>query len=159
MNKWQQFNLREQAILLLGAAIVGVFLLWFALLKPVQTAVERQQLLNQAGHSSLQRVRQLAAQLQQLQSNTIGESRDGDLVQLVDSSLRQNNLRMSGFQPGSDGSVSLRFDNVRYEGLLQWLYEMEINQGVVVEELSLRQGNAAGEVAATVRMRMAAGRS
>jgi general secretion pathway protein M len=155
LNRWRQYNLREQAMLLLGAALVGAFLFWFALLKPVQSAVERQQLLNQASQSSLQRVRQLAAQLQQLQSSGSGESRGGDLIQLVDSSLRQNNLRMSGFQPGSDGSVSLRFDNVLYGGLLQWLYEMEINQGVVVEELSLRQGNAVGEVAATVRMRMA----
>lgn len=156
MEKWQNLNLREQAWALACGAVAIVLLVWLILFKPLQSAVAAQQRQNQATVASLQHVRQLAGQLKQLQATGGGEaSRETNLTQLVDSSLRQNNLRMSGFQPGSDGSVSLRFDNARFDALLQWLYEMEIGQGVVLSELSVRQGGTPGEVAATVRLRKA----
>ncbi len=156
MNKWQSLNLREQSMVLLGAATLLVLLLWFAVITPVQTSVAKQQQRNQSAEASLQRVRQLAVELKQLQAaENSATTRETNLTQLVDSSLRQNNIRMSGFQPGSDGSVSLRFDNVAFDRLLQWLYEIEVGQGVVLGELSVRQGGATGQVAATVRLRMA----
>lgn len=155
MNKWRALELREQAILAFGALFVALFLLWFAVISPVQSTVAAQKARNQAAEASLSRVRQMAVELKQQSAGAGTEQNSGNLTQLVDNSLRQNNLRMSGFQPGSDDSVSMRFDKVPFEQLLQWLYEMEIGRGLVLGELSIRRGSEAGTVAATVRLRKA----
>ena len=152
--RWQQFDRRQQTTLLVGAVAIALYLLWFAVVSPLQQLVDKQQLRNQSAVESLGSVRQLAAECQVLKKQG-DKQRAGsaNLSQLVDRSVRKNRLKMSGFQPGSDGSVSLRFEQAPFENLMQWLYELDANHGVTVDELAIRPLQTAGAISATVRLK------
>ncbi len=154
MKRWQDFNRREQGVLLAGVAIATLYLLWFAIVQPVRQLVVEQRSRNQAVASELFTVRQMVADISALQkAGTDKNPATSGLASLVEKSLRQNHLRMSGYQPGSEGNVSLRFDRVEVSGLLQWIYDLETSHRITVDELAIRPTESNGTVSASLRLR------
>lgn len=148
---FNKYNRREQMMLLACALAVSIYLLWLVVLTPIQS--KRDQLLaaNTSSTQALGRVQIMAAQIQQLRAqgnNTSGVNISG----VIDSSLRSNGLSMSGFQPGANGEVRVRLERAAYEPLMQWLYEMEFNQGISVGDLSIASTNDIGQVTVNVRL-------
>lgn len=154
MKRWQDFNRREQVLILTGALLLAVYFLWFTIVQPMQRMVFAQQSRNDTIAAELMAVKQMAAEILALQKNATGAGAERDgLARLVEKTLRQNQLRMSGYQPGSEGQVSLRFEQVALDGLMQWLYDLEVVHHVVIEELTIRPAPANGQVAASLRLR------
>lgn len=146
-----KYNRREQVMLLACALAVSLYLLWLVVLAPIQS--KRDQLLaaNTSSAQALGRVQIMTAQIQQLRSQ--GNAANGaNISGVIDSSLRANGLNMSGFQPGANGEVRVRLERAAYEPLMQWLYEMEFNQGISVSDLSIASTNDIGQVTVNVRL-------
>lgn len=146
---------RDQWVLLLGGGCVLIYAIWFFLLEPLEekTAVERTHTESVA--SALVRVQRLASRLysaQELEQHA-KQKPSISIAELVDRSLQANGLVMRGFQPSGRGEVKLRLDNVAYSGLIQWLHELEVAQGVQVKELAMSAGSEAGLVMVNVRLR------
>ncbi|MEJ2443440.1 MAG: type II secretion system protein M [Exilibacterium sp.] len=160
MNKvldwFYQRDRSEQIILALGALVLLIYVLWFMVLQPMGKAREEQRRINVATAEQLSRVRILAAELKSSEQQSGGSGRrrrgGGSIAELLDQTLRQNNLSMKGFQPSSNGEVKLRLDGVAFDNLLQWLYELESQHQVEVRELSVLSGKSAGIVIANVRL-------
>lgn len=153
-NHIQSYSRREQIILLAGAAALFLYLLWFAVIQPLQSMVDQQQRRNIAQQQSLQAVTQLAAEYQALQKNSQKRTAgSGNLSQLVDKTLRQHRLKMSGFQPGRDGTVSVRFEKADFNQLMLWLYQLESKHQVQLDELTVRPAANSGFVTAQLRLR------
>ncbi len=160
MNKvldwFYQRDRSEQIILALGALVLLIYVLWFMVLQPMGKAREEQRRINVATAEQLSRVRILAAELKSSEQQSSGSGRrrrgGGSIAELLDQTLRQNNLSMKGFQPSSNGEVKLRLDGVAFDNLLQWLYELESQHQVEVRELSVLSGKSAGIVIANVRL-------
>ena len=148
-----RYNRREQTILLIGGVAVFVYLLWKVLLVPVADWRDRQANANIAVNQSLGRVELLAAQLERArEEERQGGDGDSSLSSLVDSSLRANSLNMSGFQPGTGGQVRVRLDEVPYDRFIQWLYDMEYQHGVGVEDFSMAGTSEEGRVTVNIRL-------
>ncbi|MBU2886241.1 type II secretion system protein M [Gilvimarinus agarilyticus] len=149
-----QYNRREQTILLVGALAVVLYILWMAVLSPLQDKRTQQIATNANTSASLERVKLMTAQIKQAQSleRSANNSSGTNISQLIDSTLQSNGLRMSGFQPGTRGEVRVRLDNVNYTAIMQWLYDLEYRHEVTVKDLSMAATSTAGKVTANIRL-------
>jgi general secretion pathway protein M len=146
-----QASSREQLTLGLGAIALVIYLLFVMVLDPLRQNLEQQRNRNQASQEALQRMRNMAALWINREQNG-GPSRSASIVELVDRSMRQHNIRMSGMQPSGSSDVRLRLDQVNFDSLLAWLYDMEIAEGVQIRDLSVAAGADPGTVVVNVRL-------
>ena len=151
-NRWQQCNSREQLTLLVGGCCLLVYLLYIIVLQPLKEMREAEERAASAAQSSLATVRTLAATWQSRNQSTTADGSSASLVEIVDASLRSNDLRLSGLQPSGSDSVRLRLENANFDKLLSWLYEMEVTNGLQIRDLSVAPGNQVGAVAVNLRL-------
>jgi general secretion pathway protein M len=153
LHSFSQFNRREQMTILLGGLALGFYLLWILLLAPLQHKRDSLLSVNTNTEQSLGRVQLLVRQIEGLQQqSTQSNAGSGDISALIDTSLRDNSLTMSGFQPAAAGEVRVRIDKANSEHLMQWLYELESKYHVSIRELSITSSNDPGQVAVNVRL-------
>lgn len=148
-----QFNRREQTALLIGALLVALYIVWIAILSPLNNKREQLIKMTTSTQQSLGRVQVLARQLEQLaqQSNQSSLGND-NLSGLIDTSLRDNGMTMSSFIPGTNGEVRVRIDKVATEPLMQWLYDLESKYHIAIRELSITASNDPGQVSINLRL-------
>lgn len=148
-----QFNRREQTTLLIGALLVALYVLWIALLSPLNNKREQLIRTTTSTQQSLGRVQVLARQFEQLAQQSNQASVAGDnLSGLIDASLRDNGMTMSSFIPGTNGEVRVRIDKVATEPLMQWLYDLESKYHIAIRELSITASNDPGQVSINLRL-------
>jgi general secretion pathway protein M len=148
-----QFNRREQTTLLIGAVLVALYLLWIAVLSPLNNKREQLIKTTTSTQQSLGRVQVLARQFEQLAQQSNQASVAGDnLSGLIDTSLRDNGMTMSSFIPGTNGEVRVRIDKVASEPLMQWLYDLESKYHIAIRELSITASNDPGQVSINLRL-------
>jgi len=149
-----RYNRREQSLLLSGALVVFLYILWKGLLVPLQDWRHEQMQANQRASQTLERVKLLSARLERAQARAEDQpgARNTNISSLVDSSLRDNGLDMTGFQPGTGGQVRVRLDEVPYDQFMQWLYDVEYQHGLSVVDFSMSGTQAAGRVTVNIRL-------
>ncbi|MGS2724493.1 type II secretion system protein M [Porticoccus sp. GXU_MW_L64] len=153
MANWQQFDRREQKILLAGGLIVALILLWWLLIQPLLAMVSNQQGVNARLGGQLQEAQTLALELKTLQASGTTTLDSSSLMRLVSSSARSHGLAMSNFTPNSDNSVSLRFERAAFNHFVEWLNQMEGSHSAVVDNLSIAPTGDSGVVKVSVRLR------
>lgn len=157
MNQFFEFlsryNRREQTILLVGALVVFIYLLWRAVLVPLQDWRAEQIQRNANVQQALGRVEVLSARLQEYRRSGNGNGQSsGNLSRVIDTSLSAAGLAMSGFQPGTGGEARVRFDQVPYERFIQWLHDLEYRYGISVVDMTIAATNEQGMVTVNIRL-------
>lgn len=156
MQQWFNNLKRQQQIMLLaGAAAILFYLMFVLVLAPMSASATTWQRKNQAASATLVEVKQLAREYQRLQNTdvSISHSSDENLTRIIDNSVKANQLTMSRFQPSSTGDVQIRFEDAVFNHVLAWLYQLEGENGILVKDLSVTPGVAAGLVNVSVRLR------
>lgn len=148
-----KFNRREQAILLMGMLAIGLYLIWLAILAPLQKTRESLLLTNTATEQSLGRVRLLARQIE-LQSQQASHPGGGseNVIGTIDASLRSNGLTMGSLVPGAGGEVRVGITKANSDAVMQWLYDLEIKEHLAIRDLNLTTSTEPGQVAVSVRL-------
>ncbi|WP_075186978.1 type II secretion system protein GspM [Teredinibacter haidensis] len=149
---WDQASTRDQIALVICGAVLGVYILYAALLKPVINMRDQQLQKNISQQQALERVRDLAATWVHQGSNKKASANKGSIVELVDSSSRQHNLKLAGMQPSGNNDVRLRLEQVPFDNLLGWLYQIEVTQRIQVKDISIATGSSTGLVSANLRL-------
>lgn len=154
MQQWfNNLPRREQLMLLIGGGAVLLYILFMLVLAPMSAAVSDMKRQNQAAAVTLAEVQQLAAEYQRLQQNSDRPRQSGgNLTRIIDSSVKNNQLTMSRFQPSSRGDVQVRFENAPFNNILAWLNEMESAHGIMVKDLTVGPGAGTGLVNVSVRL-------
>src|SRR5690625_4797163 len=139
MNQFFEFlsryNRREQTILLVGALVVFVYLLWRAVLVPLQHRRSERIERNANVQRALGRVEVLSARLQEYRRSGTGNGQSGaNLSRVIDTRLSAAGLAMSGFQPGTGGEARVRFDQVLYERIITWLHALDSRSGIDADD-------------------------
>ena len=147
-----RYNRREQVALLSLALAVAIFLVWAIVLAPIQSKRNQVAAANTAATQTLGKVQLMTAQIQQMRSMGAQAGSGDNISGLVDSSLRENGISMTGFQPGTGGEVRVRLDKASYSALMQWLYDIEFKHGINVRDLSIASTNDPGVVTVNVRL-------
>ena len=151
MKEWfRRLSQREQGYLLLAGVAVLVYLLHQVLWSPLSALRDDLGAGNQRAAASLERVREMSAQLQQLQSG--GAPRNRNLSQLINSSTARHGITPTRIQSGAGGSMQIRFEAVNFAALLRWLNQVERLEGLVFRNASISQGSRDGLVDASIRV-------
>ncbi|MGQ9426935.1 type II secretion system protein GspM [Gilvimarinus sp. F26214L] len=155
MNWFYQQTRRDQIAIAICAVVLAIYVLWMFALRPLSRAAENAETRHEATAASLARVKTLAATLQHHQRTASEQPRQQQvsMANLVDRSTSSIGLRATSMDPSADGqSAAVRFDDADLAKVLQWLHDLETNQQVQVEYLSLIAANQPGQVMATVRL-------
>ena len=153
LQRFNQLNKKEQYYLSVLALVLIPYLIYMLLWQPVAKSNQKLSAANHMAQQQLQTVQELAAQYQQLQQKSGRSSSEVNLPQLIDSSVVRHKLALKRMQPSASGDIQLRFENVSFNYLMAWLYELESEYAVVVKDLSVTPGNSAGLVSSSVRLR------
>ena len=153
-SRFNQMSLRDQAMLALLGGVLLLYIVYMVLWRPLANSNEQLQRQVTAATQSLENMGRLAAeyrQLQQRSSQTDMASR-GTLAEVIDRSVKAQQLQMSRLQPGSSGDVQVRLDNAPVDAVLRWLNQLESEESVQVRDLSVTVGATAGLVNLSVRL-------
>ena len=161
LNKWRAsleawfagLAQREQRLVLAGAgacALLLVLAVWLPVERRVAGLEHRVQ-TKQADLAWLQSVGPQLAALRDSPAAASGES----LVVLVDRVARDTGIARSlrGSQPGDDGTLSVRLEQVPFDALVNWAGELVQHHGVRVVSANIDGGATIGTVGATFVLR------
>lgn len=147
-----QYNRREQIALLVGGLLIGVYVIWLAVLSPMKHKRDMLLQTTTATQQSLGKVQLLARQYEVLSKQSTLSSSGGDISGMLDASLRDNGITMTSFTPGAGGEVRVRIDRMASDVLMQWLYDLETKYHIAIRELSITASNDAGQVSVNLRL-------
>ncbi len=147
-----KYNRREQSLLLGLGIFVVLYILWVAILSPLYNKRDTMIRTNAQASETLGKVQMMAGQIQHLRNQGAQAQSSGDISGIVDRSLQANGMRMDGYQPGPEGDVRVRLERANYDGLMQWLYDLEYTHGISILELSLAETRDSGVVTVNIRL-------
>lgn len=153
-SRFKQMSLRDQAMLALLGGVLLLYVIYMAGWRPLAQANAQLRLQLQAAEQSLENIGRLAAEFRLLQqrSEQSGNAARGNLAEVIDRSVKAQQLQMSRLQPGSSGDVQVRLDNVAVDRALRWLDQLENAEAVQVRDLSMTVGASTGLVNLSVRL-------
>jgi len=146
---------REQLSVLLLAVVVALYLLYVLAWSPLDSRRNALAIQNTAIAESRMRVDAMVSQLLELRKNGAGTGARQNLTVEINTSTSRYALPVVRLQPNSRGEIQVRVENAPFDKVMQWLYEVEYEKGLLVREVSLTQASAAGQVNVTVRIAQA----
>ena len=153
MKEWfTQLNQREQmSVLALGLAL-ALYLLYILVWSPLDSKREDLALQNSVIAESQVRVDAMVSELLQLRASGVKTGDSRNLTSVINESTSRLQLPVMRLQPNSRGEIQVRLENAAFDDVLQWLYQMEYTEHMLVREVSLTQSNTAGLVNVTARI-------
>lgn len=154
IQRWQSLAVREKSVLLAGATIL-VLIVIYLLLEPALERRERLQSDIPRMRENLVWMQAQVPELQQLLGTNAGRPSGEPLsVALVEDLLRQSGIheQVSELRP-VDQSVSLRFDDVSYSGLIQFLSALTSRTAARVGAAGIRRLETTGHVEASLTLK------
>jgi general secretion pathway protein M len=140
---------RERRILSVGA-VIAVLLLLFGVILPLDQGVARAQTRLAKKKADLAWMQGAAPEIATLAAApaTNGES----LLVIVDRSARESGLAgsLSGSDPGSAGSLSIRLEKAPFDTLAAWLGRLAQQNGVMVDSAIIEKTDSPGLVNAAI---------
>jgi general secretion pathway protein M len=145
---------RERLVLLLGAAVLLVLLVYLLGWKPLADEAERLEAATERQRETLAWMREAAAEVQTLQR--AGPERTvagGSLLGLVDRLARQAQVkdRIRRLQPEGESMVRVEIEATDFNRLIGWLGRLQ-NQGVETTSLSLTRVEGTNEADARLTL-------
>jgi len=148
---YNQLPIREQFMLAIVSAIVVIYLLILMVWQPLNESRERLHQRNRASNETLAEVKTLVAQYKEVSQNGAA-AENISLPQLIDQTIREQQLSMTRFQPGSRGDASVRLENMPFDNVLRWLSDLELKHKLTIKDVSVTPGNSTGLVNVSTRI-------
>lgn len=153
LRDWfQSLAQREQRVVLFGAA-AAVLVLLLGVWLPVERRVSRLEAQVQTRQADLAWLQTVAPQLDELRSGSPGAGNES-VVALADRVAHETGIaRALNTQAGSDGTFSVRLEQVAFDSLLNWAGELVLRHGVRIVSATIDGSPNAGMVSATIVLR------
>lgn len=151
IRQWfESLSARDQIALMILGAAVGLWAFVFLIFIELDGRRERLVNGNQALTQKLHRVDLKVEQLAVLREG--GGDGQVNLTRTLSQASETLGLTVKRLQPNSRGEVQLRFEGIAFDGLLQFLEQIEGSAGLVVKEASISSAGRSGGVNATLRI-------
>ena len=151
IRQWfESLSARDQIALVILGAAVGLWAFVFLIFIELDGRRERLVNGNQALAQKLHRVDLKVEQLAVLREG--GGDGQVNLTRTLSQASETHGLTVKRLQPNSRGEVQLRFEGIAFDGLLQFLEQIEGSAGLVVKEASISSAGRSGGVNATLRI-------
>ncbi|EJI84411.1 MULTISPECIES: type II secretion system protein GspM [Alishewanella] len=139
---WQGLAQREQQLLLLCVPVLLLGAFYWLLWQPLHQAQARNAVAIQQVQQQLQALQQAAPLLQ---GATVTARSGGSLSQIISTSARSFNIRVSRMQPQNE-QLQLVLEDVAFEQLLPWLHQLYYQNGVRLVQVDVAATDKAGIV-------------
>lgn len=151
MSRWfDALSRRDQVALL---ALGGALLVWVFFQLVVIELDGRRERLARANQQLAERLVRVDFKVEQLSGlRAGGGGRQVNLTQTLSQASDAHGLAVKRLQPNSRGEVQIRFEGVAFDGLLQFLEEIEGRSGLRVLDASVGSAGRDGGVNATLRV-------
>lgn len=157
---WLGLSSRDQRVLLIGGAFVAIVVVWLGIWEPLREARDAARIRVAAAANDLATMRAAAPQLAVLAGVSAQGARDGrSLLALVDATARSAVVgdALLRVEPVAGDRVRAYFEGAGFDALVQWLGELEAQQGVVTGEMSVNRAAGVGRVDARVLLQRSGG--
>lgn len=145
---------RERLLVVVGAAVLAVLVLYLAIWEPLLKAHQRRSEALADARALAQRIETAAALAASRRG--AGGDRNANLLAVIDQSSRQPTLGKapSRLQPDGSGdkSVKVWFEDVPFDNLLRWLGELQTRYEISVASAEISRGSAPGTVGAQLTL-------
>jgi general secretion pathway protein M len=153
MKEWySQLSQRDQVSLLLLGLALALYLLYVLVWSPLDSRREQLALQNSAITESRIRVDAMVSEILQLRQGGVQTGAKRNLTSVINESTSRLRLPVIRLQPNSRGEIQVRVENAVFDDVLQWLYQMEHAEGLLVREVSVTPAGTVGRVNVTVRI-------
>lgn len=139
---WQGLAQREQQLLLLCVPVLLLGAFYWLLWQPLHQAQARNAVAIQQVQQQLQALQQAAPLLQ---GAAVTARSGGSLSQIISTSARSFNIRVSRMQPQNE-QLQLVLEDVAFEQLLPWLHQLYYQNGVRLVQVDVAATDKAGIV-------------
>ena len=151
MGRWFATQSRRDqiALLALGGAVIG----WLFIQLIVVELDGRRTRLSHANQLLSEQLVRVDVKVEQLATLRAGDGgRQVNLTQTLSQASDAQGLVVKRLQPNSRGEVQIRFEGVAFDGLLQFLEQIEGSAGLRVMDASVSSAGRDGGVNATLRV-------
>lgn len=150
-ERYLALQTRERWMVGVCGAAVLLTLLYLALWEPLVTANRERTLALDSARALATRLEQAAQQVQQAGGRAgpaASQGRGVSLMSAVDQASRQSGLGKgpSRIQPEGDGEVRVWFEDVSFDAVTRWVFDMQNRYGVRVQTLDVEPQGDAGRV-------------
>ena len=153
--RYEALQPREQLIVAAGALVVALTLLYLVVWEPFALARDHQARALQTARSIAQQLEQDAAKRQGSGPGGGSAANSGaSLLAVVDQASKDGTLSKmpSRMQPDGDKQVRIWFEDVQFDALLRWMYQLQTRYGVHIDNVAIERRNTAGLVNARLAL-------
>lgn len=145
---------KEQAMLLLLAAVLVVYIFYMLAYKPLAEERDRYQQLNANSEQTLAWMQDAVAEINSLRrsGNTTAAGSNRSLSQLAEMAAGRANIRISRFAPSGDNEAQIWFERIEFEKLLDSISALELDYAVRIESIAINAVNSPGLVNARLKV-------
>jgi general secretion pathway protein M len=147
---WQNLAKRERAFLRTMLIVIGIALLYFVIYQPInKTIAELQQAVNYQ-NTIVQSIKPKVAEIQSFKHSTAqaNQVNANNLLSVVDQNLKQQQLDRytSEVSQTSSNGVQIKFSNISFDQLLQWLIALWQRYQIQVSQIEVKPTKTIGNV-------------
>jgi len=140
---------RQQRMLLIGAVVAAVILI-FLILIPLDRSVAHAQARLAKKKGDLAYMQDVAPEIRG--GMPAGVATGESLLVIVDRSARESNLggSLAGSDPGAPGTLSVRLNKAPFDTLVTWLGRLAQQNGVTIDSATIEKAGSPGLVNAAI---------
>jgi type II secretory pathway component PulM len=150
---WNALSERERRLVMMGA-VLGVLVLLFGILLPIDHNVSRAHARIGQKQMDLAWMRSVAPELAALPQahSPVGQE---SLIVIVDRSARESGLgsALAGSEPSTAGGLQVRMEKAPFDALVGWLARLAQQNGLRVDGATIDNAGAPGMVNAAIVLR------
>jgi general secretion pathway protein M len=145
---------RERNLVYVAAAMLGIAIVYFAVVLPVTSAARHREARIAQKTSDLAWMRQVAPQVMAAAAAGSGAASDESLVVLVDRTARESGIGSSirDQTPSGQNGLQLRIEGAPFDLLMAWLANLQQQHGVRVDGAIIGASSAPGLVNANLTL-------
>jgi general secretion pathway protein M len=143
----------EQHVILALTILVTVSILWLAVWKPVSDwrDIEHNRYQNAQAELDWMTANEVRARAVARSASGAGDG-ERSLLPVITRSAEAQGIRVNRLQPESNGVVSVSIQGQQFNALMQWLHQLQENNGVSVLRLAVDSEGRPGMVNAQIRL-------
>jgi len=142
LEKYNSLETSEKNALLALTMFFVALIIYFAIWSPIYTYHQDSLQKRDTQFSLIQYMRASEKQARSSSSNTKAKPNGQSLITDISNSARQLGIKPSRMQPEGDSTVSVWFNAVVFNDLINWVVRLNDREGVGIQQISIdRQDN------------------
>lgn len=142
---------RQQLLLVSILAVLALALVLLVLVVPAHNRLAALRVDQENAAADLDAAKVLTERYLQLQNNAPQSAAGSSLTALVNQSLQNKPFQPSRIQMSETGELQLRLENIEFEALLSWLFELEQSPGLLLSAISVNKAGGGVNVLLTLQ--------